>query len=613
MGRLEKGFQSVNRMLKEGCVVPEFFLQALLHAGNDSQTCRYVHYSMCIDCPGSVSVSGPLIRLLAISQCLLDLNLVFCQVLNPTVHTWQAIIFAHHIHGEHFQALALYHQMVAIGIQANRFIFSSVLRVCASLGDRVEGMFVHEHVIRCGFHNDLVVGSTLIDMYAKCRDVRSAHKVFDRLRNRNVVSWNALISGYVHNDKSHLALKLFQAMQVGVVVVPNKVTFLCALKACSETGDSKQGRIIHQQVIIKGFDMDVAIGNTLIDMYSKCDCITGAIVVLHNVPNRNVVSWSAIISGAARNADGPLVSQLYEQMLREGINPDRVILIGLLNACGHTKDVEHGSLVHDQILEKGFGGDLVVKGALIDMYAKCNKLNDARRVFDEAPNQTLMLWGLMITGYTQQGEGLAALELFGKMLESGMKPDKFLFSCLLKACGNLGVLEQGKALHGQMGEYQVESDMVIGNALIYMYSKCGDFMEAQRVFGKLPYRDGVLWGLTISTHPQQLDGQLAVQCFKDMQQCGMQPIDARQVEEFISKSKTYPFSFNMAHYTSVVEILGCAGDLEAARSVLQTMPCSPNAISWMSFLTGCKRYGDFVLGQHCLNQIVQLDPNKALG
>eukprot|EP00250_Pteridium_aquilinum_P000956 c11138_g2_i1 orf=2-622(+) len=206
-------------------------------------------------------------------------------------------------------------------------------------------------------------------------------------------------------------------------------------------------------------------------MYTKWGCLIEAMIVLNYMPNRNVVSWSAIISGAARYGDRLLVSWLYDQMRREGISPDRVVLIGLLNACGQAEDIEHGSLIHDQILERGFGSDLVVRGALIDMYAKCKKLNDARRVFDEASNQTLMLWGLMITGYTQHGEGLCALELYEKMQESGVKPDKFLFSCLLNACGDLGALERGRILHGQMGEYQVKLDTVIGNTLIDMYAK----------------------------------------------------------------------------------------------------------------------------------------------
>eukprot|EP00250_Pteridium_aquilinum_P000955 c11138_g1_i1 orf=311-1123(+) len=269
MGRLDKGFQALKCMLKDGTLVPERVLGSLLDTGNDLEACRFVHYSMRVGCPGSVLVSGPLIRLLAVFHSLLDANLVFCQVVNPTVHTWQAIIFAHHANGESLCAVNLYHKMASTGIRPNRFVFSCVLRACASIGRCAEALVVHEHIITCGLDEDVVLGSTLIDMYAKGRNVKSANKIFDRLKNRNVVSWNALITGYVQNEESHKALELFHAMQVGIGIIPNKVTFLCALKACNEIGDVKKGMNIHQQVIKMGLDTDVVVGNTVIDMYTK--------------------------------------------------------------------------------------------------------------------------------------------------------------------------------------------------------------------------------------------------------------------------------------------------------------------------------------------------------
>ncbi|MCO5564253.1 hypothetical protein L7F22_017911 [Adiantum nelumboides] len=264
-------------------------------------------------------------------------------------------------------------------------------------------------------------------------------------------------------------------------------------------------------------------------------------------------------------------------------------------------------------LRGGFGADLVVRGALIDMYAKCNMLKNARRVFDTTPSKSLMLWGLMITGYGQHGEGTAALELYEKMMEIGMKPDKVLFSVLLNVCGNLGALEQGKALHDQLSECKVEPDMTVGNTLIDMYTKCVCLEKACEVFSRLPYREDASW----ASHAQQHIGQGAIQWYRIMQEsgiCSNEPFYAGTVSacrhdqgqlQFSDLISADPVSSIMCQYTSIVQTLACIGHMEMASQFLQTMPISPNAIHWISLLSRCRGPGMLLLAQHCLTQIMQ--------
>ena len=480
-------------------------------------------------------------------------------------------------------------------------------------------MHIHEHVIRSGLDSDVVVGSTLLDMYAKCSNVEDARRVFDRLRSRNVVTWNALISGYVLNGLGHNALKLLKE-----VPEPNKVTYICSLKACTQTEDLVQGKRLHQQVIYKGLESDVIIGNTLIDMYSKCGEVDGACAILHSLLNRNVVSWSALIT--AVSAHPTTFSCIYQQMQHECVTPDRVAMVAFLNVCRHTQAIRQGELIHRQIIKRGFDTDLVVRGALIDMYMKCHRLDDAQDVFDEISSPTIVLWGEMISGYSKHGKDHHALELYSKMQHAGIAPDMFLFSCLLKACGRIGALEQGKMLQAEMMRNQVKPDVAIGNAMISMYMRCGDLIEACRIFNELPYKDSTSWGFMISIFAQYGDGKLAIQCFNDMQKHGIKPNEMVFTRLLSSCGRTGEGKFQLnamnerqyhgpsnKHFTCMLELLGSIGDLKAAKNVLQTMPFTPNIINWMSVLTGCKRHGNTELGQHCIQQINQLGSHVSLG
>ncbi|KAH7300309.1 hypothetical protein KP509_24G055600 [Ceratopteris richardii] len=594
-------------MLKQGFCIPEHLLvSALYREGCDLDICRLVHYSLCISSPGHARICGSLIRLFADFRNLLEASLVFCQVTAPTVHTWQAIIYAHLVNGKNASAIEAYQNMSDAEILPNRFVLSSVLRACSHIAGGLEGMFVHEHIITHGLDEDVVLGSALVDMYAKCGNMGNARWVFNDLHSNNIVLWNALICGYVRNEENNIALELFQAAEENVDIVPTKVTYLSAIKACGEMGNVKQGHIVHQTIVKMGHDMDAKVANTLIDMYAKCYCMKEALNVLNSMALRNVVSWSAIIAGAIRCDNRSLFSFLYNQMICEGIVPDRVILIGLLNACAHAKNIEHGVHIHDHILKEDFGEDSVIRGALIDMYAKCGELNDARRMFDEAQHQTLMLWGLMITGYAQHGEGNRALEMYAKMQESSIKADKVLFSILLNVCGELGAMDQGKALHEQINEHGIKLDMTMGYSLIGMYSKCGDPEKACEVMNGLLCQDSNFFGTMMTSH--MLNAKVISLTDVYSNERGRYTDCFRYTSRWsaIAEVKSHFYSSNMKLCTSIIGILGSSGHFETAINMLQTMPILPNDINWISLLSRCPGYGHLALAERCIIKMMQM-------
>ena len=175
-------------------------------------------------------------------------------------------------------------------------------------------------------------------MYVKCGVLAEAQQVLEALPIRNVVSWNALISGYTQHCRGHEALNCFEQMQ-GEGLSPNGITFLCIVKACGSIGALDKGKQIQEEVVSRGLlEKDIVIGTALVDMYAKCGDLTKAQEFLEQLPIRNVVSWSALISGYAQQSQGHVALECFEQMQREGLSPNDVTFLCVLTACSHVLD-----------------------------------------------------------------------------------------------------------------------------------------------------------------------------------------------------------------------------------------------------------------------------------
>ncbi len=216
-----------------------------------------------------------------------------------------------------------------------------VLNACASVVALEGGRFAHEQIIERGWDSDIFVGSSLVDMYAKCGSMEDASSVFNKLPSRNVVTWTAMILGHVKCGKGQKALELFQQMQQEGVQ-PNSVTFVGVLNACASVVALEEGRCAHEQIIERGWDSDVFVGSSLVDMYAKCATMEDAWRVFRKMPSRNVVSWNAIPGGCAMHGHGKEALKHFEQTCEEGVQPDDITFVCLLSACSHAGLVDEG-------------------------------------------------------------------------------------------------------------------------------------------------------------------------------------------------------------------------------------------------------------------------------
>lgn len=440
----------------------------------------------------SVAVLGDhLIRLFALCGSLLETNLVFCKVRKPSVYTWQAILSAHAIFGENERALELYNEMQQEGIRPSKCIFLCILKACCSTGFLGHGRLIHEQIITSNLNTDVSIGNTLVDMYAKCVSLREARDVFNSLPNCDVVAWNVMIVGYGQHGHGLLALELFEKLQEQGIK-PDKVTFLGVLKACSSIGAPMKGKLIHDEIIKIGLEGDMVIGNTLVDMYSKCGTLVEACKVFDELPKQNLVSWSAMIAGHVQQGHSLLALGLFQKMLSKGLNPGKLMFLCILKTCADIGALGHGRVIHDQLIRSGLGSDLAVGTAVIDMYAKCGNLDEAFIVFAGLPTQDAVLWGAMIAAYAQHGKDVLAGQCLCEMQQQGFKPDSWSYSSILAACSHMGKVADGYWYFKSMKEHHsITPTIEHFNCMVDLLGRAGHLNEAGQLLREMPVSPNV--------------------------------------------------------------------------------------------------------------------------
>ncbi|KAJ7545565.1 hypothetical protein O6H91_08G001200 [Diphasiastrum complanatum] len=436
-----------------------------------------------------------------------------------SVFSWTVNIRRYVKNGQPLKALELYQEMQNEAINPDKFTFICVLNACASLLALEKGRDVHAQIVQSGCKLDVYLGNSLVDMYAKCGSIDEAYRVFNFMPGRSVVSWNAMISGIVKSGNGKQALELFEHMQQERIV-PDTVTFVSVLNGCASIGALADGRSVHAQLRQSGCSSDILVNNCLIGMYFKCGCIEDACEIFNNLPVHSVVSWNAMIMGYVKCGQSDKAVQLFRQMQQEGVDPDSITFLGVLNACAKKGALEDGRKVHAQAIKSGFHLDIMVGSCLVDMYIKCGSIDDACRVFNSMKNRNVISWSTMIAGYTKFGRGDKALESLQQMQQASIKPDTITLMAALNACAAAAALHEGRFIHGQIIHSGFESDVFVGSSLIDMYAKCGSIIDSCRVFNNIPMHNVVSWNAMIMGYAIHGLGSDALRLFEQMCQKG---------------------------------------------------------------------------------------------
>ncbi|KAG5104771.1 hypothetical protein AAZX31_15G081700 [Glycine max] len=551
---------------------------------------------------------------------------IFDHILSDNkVFLWNLMMSEYAKIGDYRESIYLFKKMQKLGITGNSYTFSCILKCFATLGRVGECKRIHGCVYKLGFGSYNTVVNSLIATYFKSGEVDSAHKLFDELGDRDVVSWNSMISGCVMNGFSHSALEFFVQMLILRVGV-DLATLVNSVAACANVGSLSLGRALHGQGVKACFSREVMFNNTLLDMYSKCGNLNDAIQAFEKMGQKTVVSWTSLIAAYVREGLYDDAIRLFYEMESKGVSPDVYSMTSVLHACACGNSLDKGRDVHNYIRKNNMALCLPVSNALMDMYAKCGSMEEAYLVFSQIPVKDIVSWNTMIGGYSKNSLPNEALKLFAEMQKES-RPDGITMACLLPACGSLAALEIGRGIHGCILRNGYSSELHVANALIDMYVKCGSLVHARLLFDMIPEKDLITWTVMISGCGMHGLGNEAIATFQKMRIAGIKP------DEITFTSILYACShsgllnegwgfFNsmisecnmepkLEHYACMVDLLARTGNLSKAYNLIETMPIKPDATIWGALLCGCRIHHDVELAEKVAEHVFELEPDNA--
>lgn len=377
---------------------------------------------------------------------------IFSRIVNKNLVSWTILISGFAKNDLFTEAVEAFHGMILSGMNPNAITISSIIPAFGKLGLTQIGKSVHCYWIRQCNEKNVYVETALVDMYSKFGCISIARYLFDNMSERNLVSWNSIISGYSDNGYGEEALELFNCMRRKGFPI-DVFTVMSLISASSSVGNSQIGTAVHGLTISIGYGNDHLVQSGFMDMYIKYDCIDDACCIFNEISNKDVVVWTVILSGFLRKGNWNRTIEHFNQMMAvEKLALDTVSLISILSGCSSSGALQQGKRIHAMVTKIGFESDVFVGSAVINMYVNCAELGDAKRFFDWMEMKDVACWNTLISGYGMNGYGNDAIDLFLRMKGSGIKPDEWTLLSVLCSCSHTGMVDEGLMIFHQMAE-----------------------------------------------------------------------------------------------------------------------------------------------------------------
>lgn len=516
---------------------------------------------------------------------------LFDKLPQPNVFAWTAVLGFYSRNGLSDECVKTYREMKSEGILPDKYVFPKVMRACGQLHWLEVGIQVHKDVVVCGCEFDLQVCNSLIDMYSKSGDVGSGRRVFEEMVERDVLTWNSMISGYVCNGFLEIAVELLAAMRIG------------------------------------GFEPDTITWNTLMDAYCRMGQCGKAWEIFQRIKKPNIISWTTLISGNSRTGNHEKALGIFREMMsRRVVFPDLDSLSSVLVSCRHLGALDCGRKIHGYGIRRVDSSSFYKSAgaALVTMYARCKRIQDAVKVFECMDRFDVVTWNAMILGFVDLGMEHSALECFSKMQRSGIINNQTTISTLLPACD----LKSGKQVHAYITKNSFSSVIPVWNALIHMYSKCGCIGTAYSVFSNMASRDLVSWNTMIRGFGMHGRGQSALQLLRDMSRssdvfpnsvtftsalsaCSHSGLVEEGLELFHAMTADFGLAPGVEHFSCVVDLLARADRLEEAVGVIERMPWRRSKYIWSALLGACRSQEHVGVAKMAAEQLFELEPEHA--
>ncbi|KAL5556452.1 hypothetical protein UlMin_038688 [Ulmus minor] len=505
--------------------------------------------------------------------------------------SWTAMIVGYNKMGCFNNAIGMFVKMISDNVPITQFMITNVLASCAAIGALDVGRKVHSFVVKHGLSSYVSVANSVLNMYAKSGDPIMAKRVFERMRLRDISSWNTMISLHMQYGRFDLALSQFEQMTERDIVSwntiiagynqrgfdmealvifsdmlkdsslkPDKFTLASVLSACGNLEKLELGRQIHAQIVRNASNASVSVGNALISMYAK----SGGVEIARKI---------LLHSGSSH-----------------------------LNVIAFT--------------------------ALLDGYIKLGDVKPARQIFDSLTDRDVVAWTAMIVGYVQNGLNDDALELFRSMVREGPRPNNYTLAAMLSVSSSLASLDYGKQIHASAMRSGEVLSASVSNALITMYAKGGSISSAKQVYYLMRQkRDPVSWTSMIIALAQHGLGEEAIELFESMLTLGVKPdhitfvgvLSACTHVGWVEQGRKYynlmrnvhKIEPTLSHYACMIDLFGRAGLLQEAFNFIKSMPIEPDVIAWGSLLSSCKVHKNVDMAKVAAERLLIIDPGNS--
>ncbi|KAF3796346.1 Pentatricopeptide repeat-containing protein [Nymphaea thermarum] len=519
---------------------------------------------------------------------------------------------------------------------------SLLLTDCISKRSLRHGKLLHKHIVSSGLQQDISLCKKLINFYISLDCLQSARLVFKNIEcPLDIALWNSLLAAYSRNHLYRETQLLFEELRSFSCVKPDGYTVPSVLKAfgalrCVQDGRKlhgwvikalEKGRMVHESLIRSGYEMDVFVNSSLVDMYARCGSLVMARKIFDLVPNKTVVTWNSMISGYAITGDFIYSIHLFLNMNAEGVKPTSTTLCILLSLCSKLGNLQFGKFMHGYIIRNKVETDIFTDTALLDLYLRCGALQYAEDIFETITKMNCVSWNVMISGLVSRGCYDEALKIFNDMRNSGVKPDAITFASTLQACSQLSALQLGKEMHQYIVENKLEKEEVVAAALVNMYAKCGAVNDAHNVFDRMSKRDIVSWTTMITAYGSHGNTLEAIYLFQQMEKSETKPDGVAflallsacshggLVDEghhyFDQMRVCYGIDPTLEHYSCVIDLLGRAGRVHEAYDILRHMPIKADVGLLGALFSACSQHGKVELGEKVAELLLEKDPDDA--
>lgn len=484
-----------------------------------------------------------------------------------------------------------------------------------------------------------------------------ANVLFGQILEPNVYIWNTMIRGCVKHQFFEMGFEYFVRM-VKERVEMDKRSYVFGLKSCEGLEDIRVGESLYCRIWKVGCVGEVIVRNGLMHFYSESHKLGEAMRIFYETEVRDVVSWTSMIDGYVKNDLVDEALKMFDKMCESGVEPNEVTMVAVFSACALKGDLSLGERVHEFAERKGVRFSLNLMNSMLDMYVKCGSLAKAgeifdkmevkdvfswtsmingyakieevdlaRKLFDEMPRKNVVAWNAMIAGYSQNSRPNEALELFLQMENNGLVPMESTLVCALSACAQSGRMNLGLRIYDYYIKQQlVKLSIILGNAFVDMYAKCGNIRAAREIFDEMPKKDLVSYNSIIVAYASHGHAHKALHLFEQMINVGFKPDEITLVGvlsacahgglvkmgwEYFTDMSRFGLKPGVEHYACMTELLSRVGILEEAYQLIKTMPMEPDKAVWGGLLSGCRIHGNIELGKIAAENLIILDPNDS--